>query len=203
MQDLISTIDYLPDSEDSWTFIWGNANYSSKKVYDMALTTLQVPRTFSILWKSQCTPRVKVFAWLMMVDRQNTRLMLRRRKFNIQSGVACVLCATGSEEDINHLFFSCPFAVRCWQKLQFIWDLTLDIHARILQARGASQITFFMEIFLIAAWEIGKLRNAVIFVGIRPTFYLWTVRFRDQVQLQLLRFNHDRDILVRAWLSSF
>ena len=81
--------------------------------------------------------------------------------------------------------------------------MTLDIHARILQARGASQITFFMEIFLIAAWEIWKLRNAVIFDGIRPTFYLWTVRFRDQVQLQLLRFNHDRDILVRAWLSSF
>ena len=111
MQDLISTIDYLPDSEDSWTFIWGNANYSSKKVYDMAFTTLQVPRTFSILWKSQCTPRVKVFAWLMMVDRQNTRVMLRRRNFNVQSGVACVLCATGSEEDINHLFF--PALLRC------------------------------------------------------------------------------------------
>jgi len=152
MQDLISTIDYLPNSDDNWTFIWGNANYSSKKIYNLAYSTIEAPRTFSLLWKSQCTPRIKVFAWLLLVDRLNTRVMLRRRKrrnFNIQSGVACVLLR--SEEDINHLFFACSFAARCWQKLQIHWDLLLDIHARILHARAASQLSFFMEIFLIAA----------------------------------------------------
>ena len=59
-----------------------------------------------------------------------------------------------------------------------------------------------MKFFLIAAWEIWKLRNAVIFEGVHPTFHLWTVRFKDQVQLQLHRFKHDRASLVRTWLTS-
>ena len=56
---------------------------------------------------------------------------------------------------------------------------------------------------MIAAWEIWKLRNAVIFDGARPSFNLWAMRFRDQVQLQLHQFNNDAAELIRAWLSSF
>ncbi|KAG2583238.1 hypothetical protein PVAP13_6KG153706, partial [Panicum virgatum] len=66
-------------------------------------------------------------------------------------------------------------------------------------AKNASSYSFFMELFLIAAWEIWKLRNS----GARPTFHLWIVRFKEQVQLQLLRFKHDRAVSVRAWLASF
>ena len=128
--------------------------------------------------------------------------MLRRRNFNIQAGVNCVLCASGLEEDIYHLLFDCPFATRCWHKLQIHWDLTLDIHDRIPQAKDAFMLSFFVNFFLIAAWEIWKLRNAVIFEGVHPTFHLWTVRFKDQVQLQLHRFKHDRASLVKTWLTS-
>ena len=73
--------------------------------------------------------------------------MLRRRNFNIQAGVNCVLCASGLEEDIYHLLFDCPFATRCWHKLQIHWDLTLDIHDRIPQAKDAFMLSFFYEIF--------------------------------------------------------
>ena len=138
----------------------------------------------------------------MLVDRLNTRVMLRRRNFNIQTGVNCVLRALGLEDDIDLLLFGCPFALRCWHKLQIHWDLSLDIHDRILQAKDAFMLSFFMEIFLIAAWEIWKLRNAVIFERVHPTFHLWTMRFRDQVQLQLHRFKHDSASLVRTWLTS-
>ena len=66
-----------------------------------------------------------------------------------------------------------------------------------------SNLPSFMEIFMIAAWEIWKLRNAVIFDGARPSFNLWAMRFRDQAQLQLHRFNNDTAELIRPWLSSF
>jgi len=138
----------------------------------------------------------------MLVDRLNTRVVLRRRNFNIQTGVNCVLRALGLEDDIDLLLFGCPFALRCWHKLQIHWDLSLGLHDRILQAKDASMLSFFMEIFLIAAWEIWKLRNAVIFERVHPTFHLWTMRFRDQVQLQLHRFKHDSASLVRTWLTS-
>jgi len=203
LQNLLSTVTFDPNSKDSWSFIWGNDKYSAKKLYNLAFSSVQAPRTFSWLWKSQCTPRVKIFAWLVLVDRLNTRVMLRRRNFNLQTGVNCELCSSGVEEDADHLLFACPFAARCWHKLQIQWDLSLDIHSRIVQAKNSSSYSFFMELLLIAAWEIWKLRNSVIFEGARPTFHLWTVRFKEQVQLQLLPFKHDRAVSVRVWLASF
>jgi len=169
----------------------------------MAFSCIPAPYTFSWIWKSQCTPRIKVFAWLMFVDRLNTRSMLRRRNFNLQSGHNCVLCQLGTEEDITHLLFACPFAVRCWYKLNIVWDLSLEIHTRIMHAKNLSPHSFFMEIFLVVAWEIWKLCNATIFEGARPSFHLWTVRFREKMQLQLHCFKHDTIVLVRNWLASF
>ena len=61
----------------------------------------------------------------------------------------------------------------------------------------------YMEMFLIAAWETWKLRNSVIFDDANPSIHLWTIRFKDQVQLYLLRFNHDTNSSVLSWLLSF
>ena len=127
LQDQIGTVNYDVVSQDKWTFMWGNDKYS-RKLYAMAFSSLPVPVTFSWVWKSQCTPRIKVFMWLTLVDRLNTRVMLRRHNFNIQSGVNCVLCNSGNEEGITHLLFEYLFAARCWLKLQIRWDLILDIH---------------------------------------------------------------------------
>ena len=78
MQQLLSSVVYEPDLNDRWSFIWGNDIYSSRKVYTRAFSCIPAPYTFSWIWKSQCTPRIKVFAWLMFVDRLNTRSMLQR-----------------------------------------------------------------------------------------------------------------------------
>ena len=51
MQDLISRITFVPNENDRWTFIWGNDRYSSKKLYNLAFSTVKAPRTFSLLWK--------------------------------------------------------------------------------------------------------------------------------------------------------
>ena len=74
MQELISAIPYDPATHD----LWGNDRYSSQKLYKLAFSTLDAPRSFSLLWKCQCTPRIKFFAWLVLVDRLNTKVMLRR-----------------------------------------------------------------------------------------------------------------------------
>ena len=87
-------------------------------------------------------------------------------------------------------------------KIHIQWDLSLDIHNRIMQARQASPHSFFMEMVLIAAWEIWKLRNAIIFDGARCSLSLWTVRFKDQIKLQSLRFSHEKEALVDSWLST-
>jgi len=84
-------------------------------------------------------------------------------------------------EDVNHLFFGCPFSTVCWQKLGFTWDITLDIHARLEQGNRTMGIPFFMEIFIIAAWEIWNIRNGKFFEGQPVNIQLWIVRFKAQI----------------------
>jgi hypothetical protein len=57
------------------------------------------------------TPRIKFFMWLLVVDHMNTRGMLLRRNYNVQPNANCVMCSLALEEDIDHLFFGCPFAL--------------------------------------------------------------------------------------------
>ena len=108
MQNIISQIPYDQTLKDRWTFHWGNERYSSQKVYKLAFAGLEVPRTFQWIWKSKCVPRIMFFALLLAVDRLNTKTMLRRRNYNTQAGLFCVLCRHNSEEDIENLFFFMP-----------------------------------------------------------------------------------------------
>jgi hypothetical protein len=61
--------------------------------------------------------RIKVFGWLLISDRLNTRDMLRRRHWNVSNDLACVLCPTHWTEDWKHLFFYCNFSRRIWNHI--------------------------------------------------------------------------------------
>ena len=89
--------------------------------------------------------------------------MLRRKHFHIDDGYTCVMCNTGAEEDIFHVFFDCTFAVTYWQVIQFDWPAINDIHTKLSYGRANNAHGFFMEIFLVAAWELWNLRNDKIF----------------------------------------
>jgi len=125
-----------------------------KKFYDLAFRNSPTSLTFAWLWKSRCIPRIQFFGRLLLVDRLNTRSMLRRRHFHLDDGYLCVMCSLGVEEDVLHLFFDCPFPKSYWQALHFIWIDDNDLLAKIISGRTQNALLFFMEIFLIATWEI-------------------------------------------------
>ena len=117
LQTDLASVPYNINDFDRWIFMWGSHIYSSQKFYALGFRNLQAPRSFTWLWKSKCTPRIKFFGWLLLVDRLNTRNMLRRRHFHVDAGYSCVMCNLDLEEDIQHLFFHCPFATSCWRSL--------------------------------------------------------------------------------------
>ena len=158
LQTDIQSIPWEPENKDSWVFIWGNQVYSSRRYYHMVYQNLQCHPIFKMLWQSKSTPRIKFFAWLLFVDRLNTRSMLLGRNFHVQPTAFCVLCNLDVLEDIDHLFFSCPFAVSCWNKLGIQWNLQLDTNDRVLQAAQLFHTVFFMDFFIMAAWEIWNIR---------------------------------------------
>ena len=104
-------------------------------------------------------------------------------------------------EDINHLFFECPFSTVCWQKLGFTWDLNLDIHSRLQEGNHNLNIPYFMEIFIIAAWELWNVRNGKKFEGQPVSIQLWILRFKAQINLQIHRVRVEHRHYVVQWLS--
>ena len=137
------------------------------------------------------------------MDRLNTKTMLRRRHLNIQDDVLCVLCNQGADEDIDHLFFTCPFVVQCWTSINFSWDVSLPLAERLMRANEVHALDFFVEASLIAAWELWKLRNDKIFQRRDPTPSLWLVNFKHQCNLQSVRLREDLRSSFCFWLDAF
>jgi len=173
LQQELVLVPYHADSKDTWSLIWGNQIYTSRRYYMLAFQYTHASPVFKRMWSSKCTQRIKFFAWLLLVDRLNTKTMLVGRNFHVQPNAHCVMCTTSVEEDVNHLFFCCPFATSCWHKLGIQWTAANNIHDKILGTSWCSNILFFMEIFLIASWEIWNLRNSIIFDNGGPTIRLW------------------------------
>jgi hypothetical protein len=80
----------------------------------------------------------------------------------------------------------------CWQKLGIQWNGLLNIYDKVLEAERQSSHPFFMEIVMIALWEIWNLRNFKFFDGGAPSIRLWVRKFRDQGYLQLVRVREDQ-----------
>ena len=128
--------------------------------------------------------------------------MLVRQHFHVQPNSFCVFCSTDSEEDLDHLFFTCPFAVACWNKLGFTWDMARTLSDRLLHELHRMGLSFFMEIFEFAAWELWNLRNSKIFDNGTPTLHIWLKKFRYQVYLQLVRVREDKRLSIILWLEA-
>jgi hypothetical protein len=128
--------------------------------------------------------------------------MLRRRHFHIDEGYTWVMCNLGSEEDIFHHFFDCLFATSCWQTLQMLWPDDQDIHAKLSYGRTHSASGFFIEIFLVATWELWNLRNNKIFNKWYGRSRLWIANFKKQVLFQLLRVKAIYHPHIVQWLDT-
>ena len=155
LQNELQSVLVFEDQNDVCSLMWGYLDYSSSKFYSLVFKNMAVHPSFTWLWKSKCTPRIKFFGWLLFVHRLNTRNMLRRRHFHIDSGYTCVMCSSGAEEDILHLFFVCPFAVSCWQTIGLHWPAAGDLQEKLSFGRRNSTHGFFMEIFLVPPGSSG------------------------------------------------
>jgi hypothetical protein len=99
-------------SNDIWSYIWGNGNFSSQKVYRHLCGSNQVHSAFGWIWKSACQTKHKVFFWLLLMDRLNTRGLLQRKNMCLKS-YSFELCLLQRVETLRHLLLKCSFAEQC------------------------------------------------------------------------------------------
>jgi hypothetical protein len=166
----------LSDDKDVWFYQWGQ-KYQSRQFYKHLHSNLNAPPVYSWIWKSACIMRTKTFAWLLLSDRLNTCDLLVRRHWKVIEDKHCVLCVTRDYEDRTHLFFDCLFSRRVWAYLQINWSMGDNVQSILAAAKRDFAQPFFMEILIMACWNIWKIRNGKIFENQRPTFTKWKNAF--------------------------
>jgi hypothetical protein len=62
---------------DIWSYMWGNKEYSVQKAYKHFSENDYVHPTFKWIWKSSCQAKQKIFFWLLLQNRLNTRGLLQ------------------------------------------------------------------------------------------------------------------------------
>lgn len=145
----------------------------------------------------------KMFLWLLLADRLNTRNMLRRRQYKLDNDdYSCLLCQNPPEEDLLHLFFDCPFSSRCWSTLGVSWTVSDCRLHKIHVGKAAWNKPMFMEMFAIACWGIWKERNNKLFRGITQTHGSWLDRFRKDFSMMIHRANSRFEPFILSFVDS-
>ncbi|XP_037427324.1 uncharacterized protein LOC119292673 [Triticum dicoccoides] len=188
-----------PTPHDNWTCCWGSVDFKAIKYYKFYFREVHAHQSYKWLWAARSTLKIKVFGWLLLSDRLNTRNMLKRRHYNIGDDYNCLLCDQQIEETVEHMIFQCPFSQRCWSILGITWQQTGSRLRWISMAAHDWSSPMFMDVFLQAAWSIWKERNNKHFRSIPPAILSWLQRFKHDFALLQHRTRED----VRDFILSF
>ena len=192
----------LEDQDDVWSYCWGSNVFKTTAYYQFVFRDVVALMAFKWLWKTKCTPKIKVFGWFLLSDRLNTRNMLKRRHYNIGTNLDCLLCGQHVEETVEHLFFHCTFSKECWHLLNISWDVQGDRSTLVENLKTQHPRKMIMEIFLTAAWSLWKERNNNYFRHVSPSITSWFNRFKEDFDKIRYRLpDHERHV-VSSFLQS-
>ena len=201
LQSMLGGLNRTPGSKDIWFWKGTAKGYSPKLFYSHTFVSESFNPLAAWIWKSSCTMKIKVFAWMLIMDRLNTKDMVDRRHWHLEDGVNCVLCPLQTRETRDHLFFNCNFSVRVWNYLQIDWSSGDSMAHLVLNARRSFRKPFFTEVVFIACWNIWIIRNAKVFRHERARFNKWRSAFIHDISLMQYRVKAAyKDDLLR-WIS--
>jgi hypothetical protein len=76
------------------------------------------------------------------------------------------------------------------------WDADGDRLHILSRGKSRWRKPLFMEVFMIASWNIWKERNKTLFVGVDPTVSSWKARMRNDLSLLVDRTKPDLHSLI-------
>lgn len=151
-----------------------NAMFTVSSAYfELHNTRIQSPYHL-VLWKLKVPMKVRVFIWLMLLDKILTQENLIIRGCQINTG--CKLCNSLSVETTGHIMWSCPFASRFWRGLCAQINIPTRMEQNIedawlggrmtLQGRARSR---WDTAWAGGCWTMWKERNRRTFSGTTKT----------------------------------
>ena len=136
-----------PDSDDG-------LSYWVTKLIPLVSTTKWCLKTFSSsylqkIMEVKVHSKIKFLCQAFVCGLTQHKEHLVRRHYNVQPNSWCVLCSANTEKDLDHLFFTCPFATACWHKLGIQWNVSNNICNPVLVTMESSGLPFFMKVFVL------------------------------------------------------
>ena len=133
------------------------------------------------------------FFWMLLHDRVNTRNLLRRKNFELEV-YNCAVRDCHQEETLHHLFWGCPFAIRCWDFICPSRTPNLSVLEAYQDLKDKLNYPFFMEIIILGSWAIWISRNNKIFENINPSFQGWKFIFKEELKLLKYRIKKKYEV---------
>jgi hypothetical protein len=193
--------------DDTWLAFNSATSFKVSKAYQHIVGTRDVCSLFKWLWKSCCQHKHKVFFWLILRDRLNTRELLQRKNFFLPD-YSCAVCERSSIESGLYLFFQCPFALLCWRYLCPSWQPPapsphIQPKDYIMSLKLAIAQPFSLELIILVCWALWITRNEIIFKGIPPSIYRARKFFKDELALLVHKAGRKSYVGMRAWVEAF
>jgi hypothetical protein len=95
LQQIILHLQVDDNTKDAWHYAWVNNAYTSSRFYHFPYKNVQPPRLFLWIWDSCCANKIKVFTWLLLMDKLNVSNILRRKKHKLQgNNYNCAMLCT-------------------------------------------------------------------------------------------------------------
>ncbi|KAJ4818335.1 RNA-directed DNA polymerase (reverse transcriptase)-related family protein [Rhynchospora pubera] len=172
LRDILFFNDFFSAStynhNESQALIWRwtpSGSYTTSSAYSMLADPGLRCEYYTKLWKMKAPPKVKIFLWLLLLDRLLTQHNLIIRNWPANEGCPC--CTENVHETSLHLFLLCPFSKGIWDLAQQLFNLPIllfpmDLQAFWLQNR-INLGPVWDTIWAAVSWTIWKERNNRIF----------------------------------------
>ena len=91
LQSLMDIHNRAPGPKDVWFWHGTAKGYKPKMFYSHTFASESFNPLTSWIWKFSCTMKIKVFAWMLTMDRLNTKDMVERRHCSSRQSVPLIL----------------------------------------------------------------------------------------------------------------
>lgn len=187
-------------AKDQWSH-GGHQNYSSIQIYNSLITNTEEHPVFKLIWKSKSRLKHKIFFWLAVHERINTRALLQRKGMHLENPF-CPNCNQNAEETVMHLLWGCNFAQDCWNSLLPGKRRGTSLYEELILASEQLPNKLSTEIIIVGCWNIWTQRNGKIFRGHPQTIQGWRFFFKQDLNLLHFKIKEKHIQHFRQWISN-
>lgn len=135
--------------KDIWTFIWESKFILVERTYKILLGDCSTQPIIKWLSRSSAQLKHKIFFWLLLNNRLNTRELLQRRTISLDS-YDCKMCIWQKNWNCWPPIFRCYFVRRFCRKINISFSRHFDVSQAIILIK--SKVAFLLPWTLSFLW---------------------------------------------------